>query len=146
MRVNATVTRLEKNFAVVESERLSACEGCHKHAEGCSVCSLMGPNKKISAKAKNTVGAKLGDTVEIETQTKTVMFYSFLVFVLPIAVMLAFYGIASALWLSELWRCLTSIGGFVLTFIFLLVYSKFRVENKCDAEIIKIIERKENID
>lgn len=146
MRVKATVIRLEKKFAIVESERLSACEGCHKHAEGCSVCSLMGPNKKISAKAKNTLGAGLGDIVEIETQTKTVMFYSFLVFVLPIALMLAFYGIASFFGLAELWRCLAAIGGFVLTFIFLLIYSKFRVENKCDAEIIKIIERKENAD
>ena len=80
MKVKAKVISTDGIFALVESERLSACDGCHKHAEGCSVCSLMGSNKKITSRAKNNIGASVGDEVEIETETKTVLFYAVLVF------------------------------------------------------------------
>ena len=104
MKVKAKVVRLEGKAAIVESERLSACEGCHKHAEGCSVCSLMGGNKIIYARAKNNVGAKPGDIVEIETETKTVLFYALLVFILPLAVMLTFYAGTGLFEISEILR------------------------------------------
>lgn len=142
MRIKAKVIKAEGNIAIVESERLSACEGCHKHAEGCSVCSLMGSNKIISAKAKNTLGAKCGDVVEIETETKTVLLYALLVFVLPVVVMLLLYAVAAGLRFSEKIRYICALCGFVLAFAGLWIYSKFCVAKKCDAEIVSIIERK----
>ena len=95
MRVKAVVTEVSEKYSVVESERMSACEGCHKSAEGCSVCSLMGSEKKISTKAINRIGAKVGDTVEIETESRRVMLYAAVVFMLPVLLCLAFYGVAS---------------------------------------------------
>ena len=142
MRVKAKVKQVEEKYALVESERLSACEGCHKHAEGCSVCSLMGSNKIISAKAKNSVGAEVGDTVEIETETKTVLFYAMLVFILPVAVMLVLYGGASMASVPEALCYVLAFGGFVLTFAGLGLYSRLRVSKKYDAQIIRIIEKK----
>ena len=142
MRVKATVKQVMDKYAMVESERLSACEGCHKHAEGCSVCSLMGSNKIISAKAKNSVGAEVGDTVEIETETKTVLFYAMLVFILPVAVMLVLYGGASMASVPEALCYVLAFGGFVLTFAGLGLYSRLRVSKKYDAQIIRIIEKK----
>lgn len=142
MRVKATVKQVMDKYAMVESERLSACEGCHKHAEGCSVCSLMGSNKIISAKAKNSVGAQVGDTVEIETETKTVLFYAMLVFILPLAVMLVLYGGASMASVPEALCYVLAFGGFVLTFAGLGLYSRLRVSKKYDAQIIRIIEKK----
>lgn len=142
MRVKATVKETEGKIAIVESERLSACEGCHKHAEGCSVCSLMGSNKTISARAKNSMGAEVGDTVEIETETKTVLFYALLVFVLPVAVMLGLYALSSFFGVPEKWRYLPALGGFALTFVGLWIYSKFSVSKRCDAEIVSIIKKK----
>ena len=141
MKVKAKVVRLEGKAAIVDSERLSACEGCHKHAEGCSVCSLMGGNKIISARAKNNVGAKPGDIVEIETETKTVLFYALLVFILPLAVMLTFYAGTGLFEISEILRYISALVGFCLTFAGLWVYSKFNVSKKCDAEIVSILEK-----
>lgn len=145
MRVKATVKQIEGKYAIVESERLSACEGCHKHAEGCSVCSLMGGNKIISAKALNSAKAEVGDIVEIETETKTVLFYALVVFVLPIVVMLALYAAAGLFGLEDKWRYIPAFAGFVMTFFVIWLYSKFSVAKKCDAEIKRIIEKRKEI-
>lgn len=142
MRVKATVKSVEGKIAIVESERLSACEGCHKHAEGCSVCSLMGGNSKITAKAKNTAHADVGDVVEIETETKTVLFYAMIVFVLPLLVMLCIYALMGLFDVTEPIRYGVTLLGFVLTFLGIWLYSKFRVSKKYDVEIVNIISRK----
>ena len=101
----------------------------------------MGSNKVISARAKNSIGAEVGDIVEIETETRTVLFYALLVFILPIAVMFVLYGTAGLLGMPEIWRYLPALGGFLLTFLGLWLYSKFKVSKKCDAEIKAILEK-----
>lgn len=138
MRVKATVISTDGNIATVESERLSACEGCHKHAEGCSVCSLMGSNKKITSRAKNPLGASVGDTVEIETETKTVLFYAMLVFLLPLVIMLVIYALTGYFDLSEPFKYGAALVGFVLTFLGIWLYSKFMVSKKYDVRIVNI--------
>ncbi len=140
MRVKGTVKSVSEGYAIVESERLSACEGCHKGSEGCSVCSLVGPNKIISAMADNSIGANLGDTVEIETETKTVLFYAMLVFIMPVVSMLVLYFAMGYFSLSETVRCIISLGGLILTFSGLWLYSKFVVSKKCDAKIVRILD------
>ncbi len=141
MRVKATVISTDGNSAIVESERLAACDGCHKHTEGCSVCSLMGSNKKITSRAKNTLGASVGDIVEIETETKIVLFYAMLVFILPLVIMLSLYALAGFFDLSEPIRYGAALGGFVLAFLCIWLYSKFRVSKKHDVIIVKIISK-----
>lgn len=144
MKVKAKVISTDGIFALVESERLSACDGCHKHAEGCSVCSLMGSNKKITSRAKNNIGASVGDDVEIETETKTVLFYAVLVFILPLVVMLALYALASYYDLSEPFRYGAAALGLVLTYLCVWLYSKFSVSKKYDVRIVKIISKTDN--
>lgn len=142
MKVKATVTKVFRDHATVESERLSACEGCHKLEKGCSVCALMGGNRKIETNARNSIGAEVGDEVEIETETKTVLFYSLIVFVLPLVMMLGFYFAASALGSSVLVCVLCALFGFAASFFGLWLYSKFRVGIRYDAEIVSIIKKK----
>lgn len=142
MRVKATVISTDGERAIVESERLAACEGCHKNAEGCSVCSLMGSNKVIKAIAKNTLGASEGDIVEIETETKTVLFYAMLVFILPLVIMLGLYAVFGAFRFSEPIRCVAAFGGFAFTFLCIWCYSKYKVSKKYDVKIVSIITKK----
>ncbi len=142
MNVNAKVVKTDGDFAVVESKRLSACEGCHRQAEGCSVCSVMGADKTVSIRAKNNIGAAEGDIVEIETKTRTVLFYALMVFILPIIAALAFYGVACYLDIEEKLRYIPAALGFVIAFFFIWLYSKFVVAKRCDAEIVKIIKKK----
>ncbi len=142
MRVKAVVTEVSEKYSVVESERMSACEGCHKSAEGCSACSLMGSGKKISTKAVNRIGAKVGDTVEIETESRRVMLYAAVVFMLPVLLCLAFYGVASLLGFDETVRYVFLAAGFVISLFFIWIYSKFIVEKRIDAEIVEITDKK----
>ena len=141
MLTKAKVLSIDKNVAVVEVERKSACDGCHKNetGEGCSICSLTGGNRKFSAKALNEVGAKVGDAVEITSASSRVLFYSVLVFVLPVVIGIAMYFIAEALFHTELYNYLALVLGFVLSFGFVWLYSKKISDKRCDIEIVRVI-------
>ena len=141
MLTKAKVLSIDNKVATVEVERKSACDGCHKNetGEGCSICSLTGGNRKFSAKALNNVGAEVGDTVEITSASSRVLFYSVLVFVLPVVIGIAFYFIAEALFHTELYNYLALVLGFVLSFAFVWIYSKKISDKRCDIEIVRVI-------
>lgn len=143
MLTKAKVLSIDNNVAIVEVERKSACDGCHKNetGEGCSICSLTGGNRKFSAKALNKIGAKVGDTVEITSASSRVLFYSMLVFILPVIIGIAFYFIAEALFHTELYNYLALVLGFVLSLGFVWIYSKTVSDKRCDIEIVRVISR-----
>ncbi|MEE0970677.1 MAG: SoxR reducing system RseC family protein [Clostridia bacterium] len=143
MKVKATVKDINYKYAIVESRRYSACEGCHKSNDGCSVCSLLGSDKVISVKVKNTLNANIGDEVEIESDTKTVVFYAFIVFFLPIVMMIAIYFISSLYTKSEFLRCILALSGLAFAFFGLWLYSKFNVSKRCDSRIVRIIKKED---
>lgn len=147
MLTKAKVLSIDNKVAVVEVERKSACDGCHKNetGEGCSICSLTGGNRKFSAKALNNIGAEVGDTVEITSASSRVLFYSVLVFVLPVVVGIALYFAAEALFHTELYNYLALVLGFVLSFGFVWLYSKKVSDKRCDIEIVRVISSNENI-
>jgi radical SAM superfamily enzyme with C-terminal helix-hairpin-helix motif len=61
MRTKARVIESDGEYVTVLCERTSACDGCHKQAEGeCSVCSLMASGKTMKTRAYNAVGAVVG--------------------------------------------------------------------------------------
>ena len=143
MRTVATGIAVEGQTATVETERTSACEGCHKNEDGtgCSVCSLMGGERSISAKASNTIGAKVGDRVVIESRTKRMIWYAVLVFLLPLAVALLGYGVAACLNVSAAWRLVCALIGFAGTFFGLWIYSNRVQKTRCDIVITEILEQ-----
>ena len=141
MKAIATVVEVHGRTATVETERTSACEGCHKKetGENCSVCSLMGSGRKLRSKAENRVGAKVGDRVSVETATSRVLFYAALVFVLPLLLTAAGWFLAAAFTTETIWRILGAVAGFVLTFVGLRVYSGVVGRRRADAEITEIL-------
>lgn len=146
MRTQATVIKTENNLATVELHRKSACEGCHKAADGkgCSVCSLLGSNSKFSALAENPVGALVGDRVEVETSTGRVLFYAAAVFVFPVLAALLFWAL-SGLFLSELhWQVAFAGIGFVVSFAAVWIYSERIRKNKRDIVIVAILSPEDN--
>ena len=145
MLTKATVLNTEGDIALVEVERSSACEGCHKNesGEGCSVCTLTGGNRKFSAKALNKVGAVKGDKVEITSSSSRVLFYSALVFLLPVVVGLVFYFASQMIFDTQLYHYLSLVGGFVLSFSFVWIYSKRVGEKRFDIEIVRILSSSE---
>lgn len=143
MKVTAVVTEVNDKYSIVESERLAACDACHKHADGCSVCSLMGSNKTIRSRAENKIDARVGDVVEIETETKKVLAYAALVFIFPILTMLVFYFVASLFSEISGIRYASAALGFVISFVIVWLYSRLVSSKKYDVVIAKIIKRKE---
>jgi len=142
----ATVTAVEGKYAVVENERKSACEGCHKNVDGnpCSICSLAGGNRKISMSAYNKIGAEVGDRVEVETESRRVLWYAALIFILPIVIALVGYYIGNAVSDGDKLGLLLAVAGMVLAFAGVAIYSKLVVGKRNDAVIVRII-KKSNI-
>ena len=139
MITRAKVVSLDGDIATVVAKRTSACEGCHKSTEGCSVCSLMGEGAEIEAKAENRVGAVVGDVVEIESESKKVLFYGAVVFLFPLFAMLAGYGTASCFTVSEIWRCVWAAVAVVLSFCVVWCYSRTVSKRRTDVKIVRII-------
>ncbi len=143
MKTKATVIQTDGRFAVVETERTSACDGCHKAEEGgCSVCSLMGSNRKIETRAENSIGAAVGDTVYIESQTGRMLWYGALVFLMPLIATILGWVIVSLITSELLWQFLGGVFGFVGAFICIYIYAR-KVKNKrVDVIITEIIHKK----
>lgn len=140
MQTKATVISIDGEFATVEAERTSACEGCHKAEEGgCSVCSLMGSDRKIATRAYNPVRAKVGDRVLIESKSARMLWYGVLVFILPIVVALLAWGIASQFTENIVAPAISAFAGFALVLIGVSIYSKKVLTCRCDVEIVEIL-------
>lgn len=77
MREKAVVVSNRGKEARVEILRSSACD----HCQGCEV----GRNKKtIKVWADNSIGAKVGQTVEIELEAATMLTATFIAYVIPL--------------------------------------------------------------
>ena len=140
MQTKATVISTEGEFAVIKTERTSACEGCHKATDGgCSVCSMLGSDKVLCTRALNKVEAKVGDTVMVESRTGRMLMYAALVFLLPLILALAGWGIASTLTDRLYWHLIAAAIGFVGCFAGLFFYSKHLKNSRCDIEITEIL-------
>ena len=147
MQTRARVIAVDGAYATVETTRTSACEGCHKAAEGnCSVCSLMGSGRKIEAKAYNGIGAVVGDSVAIESYTGRMLWYALLVFILPIVAGLGLWGISTAVTEFPLWQALSGVLGVALSFVGIFFYSKRIQKARCDIEITEILDKDTNND
>ena len=146
MKTKATVVEIiSPDIAVVSVERRAACDGCHKAADGkgCSVCTLLGSKGEARARAKNTVGAAIGDTVEVESRTKRIMGYAALVFLLPVALAIVAYLIGTKLSLGEGASLLLALAGLLLSFLLIFFYSKLVVSRRVDIEIVAIAQKAE---
>ena len=146
MKTKATVVEIiDPEIAVVSVERRAACDGCHKAADGkgCSVCTLLGSKGETRARAKNTVGAALGDAVEVESRTCRIIGYAALVFLLPVVLAIVGYLIGAKLSLGEGAALLLALGGLLLAFLLIFFYSKLVVSRRVDIEIISIVQGQE---
>ena len=135
MTQNGIVIKTDGEYATVSVKRQSACDSCH--AKGyCVEC-----KKTMNARALNKIGAKVGDTVELESPTGTVLAYAATVFVLPIAVTFVSYVVAS-LFIEQIASLLVSLGFFAASFVFIyLFFNSKRIREKNTVSIVKIIKK-----
>lgn len=139
------VVKRNGGTATVEVRRTSACEGCHKNAEGgCAVCGLLGGEKSRMAKAevRNPIGAEVGDLVRIESPTEKTLLWAAVVFLLPLVLTAAGFAIACAVTESIAWRAVGAAAGFVLCFAGLRILSGILGKREPEATVTEIIESK----
>lgn len=108
MKQKVMVLSTSGNMARVSYRRPTACHGdCSKCAGGCG---SMAAKEEIIVSAENLIGAKTGDSVYIEGETKKVAWAIVLVYVIPMVLFLAGY------FLGQQWGCGNLIGvlGFFL--------------------------------
>lgn len=101
---------------------------------------MFGSSSEMTATAENDIGAKAGDTVEIESSAKTVLSAAAFVFIFPIIAAFAAYAISFAVGASEAVSLLVALGGFVLAFIIIGFYERICKRKKISVRIVKIIE------
>lgn len=140
MREIGQVIKIENGYAKVQIKRTEACAKC-------GACD-MGKSKSIEFLAKNSISAKVGDKVEIETQTANVLKASFIMYGVPlifflIGTLLGYY-IANILGMFQWSNLIGFITGVVLTLIsYLLIKkneSKFYQDSGYQAIVNRIIE------
>jgi len=140
MNQKAIVTEVKGKYATVEVTRSSACDGCHKGAEGgCAACSLMGGNNKMRTLAHNSAGASVGDTVNIEASSVRTVVYAVLVFILPIILAAAGYALSLALGATADGAVLWAAGAFAVAFLVVWLVSRFLLSERCDIYVTEII-------
>lgn len=138
MTQSGRVISVEKDYAVVEIMRDSACASCS------SAHSCIGCKKLVRVKARNSTGAETGNIVCVETPSKTVLFYAFCVFLLPLLSAIAAYAVSS-IYVVEKFALLWALGGFAFAFAFVFFVLERRAKKR-DNLIITKIERKGEAD
>ena len=105
----------ENGTATVTVLRASACSACSaRHACGSA--------RKAESTVNNKIGAKVGDTVEIEAPSQSVIGYSALVFLAPVLLAIALYLPLSVL--GEAYGIIGAAVGFVIPFVIAFFISK----------------------
>ncbi len=125
--------------ARIEVKRISGCSGSCKSCSGCDTPSLI-------VDIDNTIGAKIGDLVEIQGESKTILKYTFIIYLIPAAlfVMGIILGINRFHDLGyenyELYGFLTGIISLIFSFGILNLIDR-RMKNRTDnmLRMIRII-------
>lgn len=132
--------------AVVSVSRKTMCDGCSKaDCDGsCTMGNMFGSSGEMKATAINEAGAGEGDTVELESPTKSVLSAAALVFIFPIIAAFAAYLIAYFAGAGEGISLLSALGGFAAAFIVIGLYERSCGKKKIRVRITKIIKSKES--
>lgn len=149
MRTKATVTEIvDENIAVVLVARRSACDGCHKAEgdKGCSVCTLLGGGGEARTRARNPVGACVGDSVAVESRTRRILGYAALVFMMPVLLSLIGYAVGVLTHVGEGVTLCLALGGFLLSLAIIYFYSRLVVARRVDVEIVEILSSTDGVE
>lgn len=144
MREDGQVLALDGNMALVKSIRKSACGSCHSKSS-CTSFSVVSGEKEVRIKALNVANAQPGDLVILEFSERTFLRASFVIYILPLFVMLGFgilayhgaiaWGLASN---AEGLAGLASIASLAFSFWMLKLYNS-HLEN--DSKYQPVISR-----
>ena len=113
-----TVKRTDGQNAYVMVNRVSACgENCAHCKGGCTPTSVL-------AKAQNCVGADVGDTVKLESDTKKVIFAAFILYMVPVLVAILAAIVITSLTPRTGPLVIVTVNAFLATFLIIKGFDK----------------------
>ena len=136
MQCEGTVVKKNKDMLTVRVKRGSAC------GESCAACKVGCPGVEQTIEAKDMCGADAGDTVVLELKSGKVIGAAFLVYILPLILLVCGYGIAHCFSKSDV---ICAGGGFIfmiIGFLFLHAYDR-RMHGKYSPEAVFLIKKTE---
>lgn len=123
MREKGTVIGKTDTSVIVEVERTSSCTRC-------GLCKL-GETGRATLEARNDVGAEVGDTVEVEMESRNVLAAAFVAYMVPIFFMFlgffAGYSLAAPLGFAkskETVGAVMGIGFLASSYVFVRLYDR----------------------
>ena len=149
MKAIGKVKELKNDYAVVVSERKSACSACHNcEAKGtCSAELVFGEQKQdVSVTAYNSVGAKIGDTVELESSTKYTLSLAIIIFILPFLLTAAIYYLIVNIFNSGISLPPILIVIFLVLFIIVSKIANRIIQSKKTITIVRVLEENQNLE
>ncbi len=129
MTKEGTVTKTENGFATVLVKTQNACDACRAECGGhCDKARLE------AVTVENKINAETGDRVLLYSDTKTVMLWAVLVFILPI--LACFLTVIPIYFYTSSPIVLTLTG--LITFFGVFAILKFIFRNKKDSDVFVI--------
>ena len=129
------IALIDENKAKVRVERMSACGHDCSTCEGCGLQAA-----PIEAIANNSVGAKVGDTVLVESSSQAVLRLASLTYLLPVALFFALFFVLRSVGVAESVSAVFAILGFVCG-LFGAVFGNRK--GQIDTTIVRIVEARD---
>lgn len=132
MEKTGIVTEIKEKNAVVRFERSKECGKCRG-------CAIVGDNDSV-VEIKNTLNAKEGDVVVLELHARSVVTAGLLLYVLPLAALIA--GLLIFTSLGDLWAAAGGIACALLVYAVIKLFEPaFKRKGEFDPIMTKIIEK-----
>ena len=141
----ARVTETNGTSATVEASRSTMCDGCESRDCGgaCAVGDLFSHGRVMRTRANNSVGAKVGDLVEVSTPTGTVLSRAFLVFILPLILALGAYYTVMSLSGSGTAALISAAAGLAVAVAVVLIVERTVRRRRPEVSIVRIVREAE---
>ena len=146
MNAIGKVIQINDDVATVVWQRSSSCESCHncKNSNTCHVHLVFGnQSESVQIKARNKVGAKVGDSVMLETSTTKTLLISVFVFIMPIIISLISYFVTDKYVAASISPGISLVVSFVVSFVLLVKLMNVYVKRDLSVNIVKIVEESE---
>lgn len=141
MRQKASVIEVTGEIARVRVLRSAMCEGCEARSDGksCACSAMLGAAREMIVDVQNPLGATVGDDVEIETDTGSVLGYASLVFLLPLGGAFLGYLLASRIFQTDGAAWIGALIGLVFFFLPAFFYDRAKRKKLPDIRIVSVL-------
>ncbi len=125
------VKEIDGKFAIVEMIKSGSCDSCAIHG----FCGA--GNKAVHHRIKTDIKLQAGDTVQVFIAPELKILSSFILFILPIIVMIGFYFLGKQFLNSEGKVIITSFIGLLLSGLAIFIIDKKFAAKKIKFEILE---------